>query len=279
MSQARKLRRSAAAAKQVRNDGDPPLARLGMLAGISLGLSDEQSADALNALAGDRQSDGTSAAMFARMLELVDLARAEGAGATLPDIDTAAERAKLERSFGAGFVKRVSGMGRPAASMLFALKSLVLLLVVLLWPAAAHASPAAAACENAHKIQSRNRRRARRRPAARRVRNVADGEDAPYHHPWGWTRSKRKYGNSPPLSSYFRSSATGCACERVSSRSRARRSISSWFGDAGASKSGVFPRETRTSRSNAATARSKAHRTASARQITTRDERAGGFAK
>lgn len=262
MSQARRMRR-AVAAKQIGSDEDPPLARLGMLAGISLGLSDDQATDALNALAGERQSDGTSAAMFARMLELVDLARSAGRGSTLPDIDTAAERAKLERSFGAGFVKRVAAMGRPAASMLLALKGVLLLLFVLLWPAAASAEPLGGTLRNAHKIQSRNRRRARHRRAARRRQNVADGEDAPYHHPRGWIRSKRKYGNSPQLSSCFRSSVTGCARGRVSCRSRARRSISSWFGGADASRWGGFPRGIRTSRSNEATARSRALLTAS----------------
>ena len=87
-----------------------------MVAGISLGLSDEQAADALNALAGLGVADATAGAMLARMLELVDLARDDGAGDALPALDTAAERAKLERSFGAGFVKRVAAMGKPAAS-------------------------------------------------------------------------------------------------------------------------------------------------------------------
>jgi len=259
MSQARKLRRTAAVKPVPRDDETPPMARVGMVAGISLGLSDEQSADALNALAGFRQGDGTSAAMFARMLELVDLARLDGSGDGLPELDTTAERAKLERRFGVGFVKRVAAMGQPAASMLGALRGLLIAVLLMLWPAKASANELAETVRSAHKIQRRNRGRRR---AGRRVRNFADTSFSPYHHPGGWTRSNRKYADSPLRSTFFRSSETGCGCVRASSKSRAKSSTSSWFGVLDASTLESFPRVTPTSRFNGATERSKARLTA-----------------
>ena len=270
MSQARKLRRAAAAKPLVRDDETPPLGRVGMLAGISLGLSDEQSADALNALAGFRQGDGTSAAMFARMLELVDLARLDGAGDELGELDTAAERAKLERSFGVGFVKRVAAMGKPATSMLQALRGLLLLLVLTLWPSSASAATALASeAQNAHKIQRRNRRRRRLR---RSVRIFADAADAPYHRARGWIRSSRKFGVSLPLFSSFPSFGIGSARERESCKSRASSSKSFWSGGVAASTSTACPRVTRTSRSCGETARWRARHTGNAgcsRKMTT----------
>jgi hypothetical protein len=256
MSQARKLRR-AAAVKPVQ-DETPPLARVGMLAGISLGLSDEQSTDALNALAGFRQGDGTSAAMFARMLELVDLARNDGSGDSLGELDTAAERAKLERSFGAGFTKRVAAMGKPAASMLGALRSLLVVFALLLWPTNSKASaiPSPGTDGNAHKIQRRNSRRRGRR-------KVGQPNHLAYSHPRGWIQSSRKSAGLRRLFTSFRSFATGCGCERANSANRARSSRLSWFGAHDASTSGGSPRVTRTSRFNVATERSKAHLTES----------------
>lgn len=258
MSQARKMRRAAAVQRpREDDDGTPPMGRVGIVAGISLGLSDEQTTDALNALAGFRPGDSTSAAMFARMLELVDLAKLDGSGAELPDLDTVAERAKLERSFGAGFVKRVAAMGSPASSMLAALRSMLLVAIVLLWPATSKASAnvLAETVRNAHKMQRRNRRRDR-------VRNFADTSNALYHHPRGWIRSSRKSAGSARHSTYFRSSATGCARELASCRSRARSTRSCWFGDVVASTSAGCPRVIPTSRFNVATVRSKAHHTA-----------------
>lgn len=89
MSQARKLRRATAVQKQQRHedDGTPPMGRVGMVAGISLGLSDDQTTDALNALAGFRPVDATTAMMYARMLELVDVARRHGVADALPSED------------------------------------------------------------------------------------------------------------------------------------------------------------------------------------------------
>lgn len=257
MSQARKLRRAAAVKPVPRDDETPPLARVGMLAGISLGLSDEQSADALNALAGFRPGDGTSAAMFARMLELVDLARLDGDADALGELDTAAERQKLERSFGAGFVKRVAAMGKPATSMLQALRGLLLLLLLTLWPSKASAAlTLESTLGNAHKIQRRHRRRRARGNFAQRYRNAYDTS--------GWTRWRRSYDVSPPRSTSFRSSEIGCELARESCKSRGKTSRSSWFGDGGSSTLASCPRVTRTSRSGVATARSNARHTPSA---------------
>lgn len=258
MSQARKLRRAAAVKPVPRDDEAPPLARVGMLAGISLGLSDEQATDALNALAGFRPGDGTSAAMFARMLELVDLARLDGASDELGELDTAAERAKLERSFGAGFVKRVAAMGKPATSMLQALRGLLLLLVLTLWPSKASAAVSLESeIGNAHKIQRRHRRRRRAGGNfAPRNRNAYDTR--------GWTRWRRSYDVSRPRSTSFRSSEIGCELARESCKSRGKSSRSSWFGDADSFTLASCPRVTRTSRSGVATARSNARHTPSA---------------
>jgi hypothetical protein len=259
MSQARKLRRAAAVKPVPRDDdGMPPMGRVGIIAGISLGLSDDQTTDALNALAGFRPDDATTGTMYARMLELVDLARNDGAGDALQtDLDTTTERAKLERRFGAGFTKRVAAMGSPAVSMLAALRSLLLLAMLLLWPSTAKAASQelAGAYSNAHKIQRRNRRLAARR-------KVGPSNQAAYYHPWGWIQSSRKSAGLRRLFTSCRSFETGSGRERGSSKSRARSSILSWFGARVASTWGGSPRVTRTSRFNVATERSKAHHTA-----------------
>lgn len=256
MSHARKLRRAAAVKAVPVDDETPPLARVGMLAGISLGLSDEQATDALNALAGFREGDGTSATMFARMLELVDLARSAGVGDALQtDLDTTRERAKLERSFGAGFTKRVAAMGSPAVSMLGALRSLLLLAVLLLWPSTAKAAAQelADAYSSAHKIQRRN---------SRLRRKIATVNRPSYHRARGWIRSKRSYATSRPRSSLRPRFATGCAFERASYVSRApATSRSYWSGGGEFSESGPCPKGSRTSLSDATTERSSSRRT------------------
>lgn len=243
-----------------REDETPPMGRVGMVAGISLGLSDEQATDALNALAGFRPVDATAGSLFARMLELVDLARREGIDDGLPpDLNTAAERAKLDRSFGAGFVKRVTSVGQPAASMLGALRSLLLLLAVLMWPSNGTAAPSSGALvQMAHKIQRRNRRFFGRHRGNH------------YHSaPWGWIRSSRKSVASRRRSTSAWSSETGSGCELESCKNAAKSSKSSSFGGADAFTLGSFPRVTPTSRSSVATGRSRARRT----------DRAEAFAK
>lgn len=236
-------------------DGTPPMGRVGMVAGISLGLSDEQATDALNALAGFRPTDATAGALFARMLELVDLARSEGLDDGLPhDLNTAAERAKLDRSFGAGFVKRVTTTGQPAVSMLAALRSLLLLAALLLWPAQGNAAVRAATglVGTTHKIQRRNFGPGRRRA---------------YHRRRGWIRSKAKSGRSRLRCTSSRASATGSAPERGSYLSKASSSKSSSSGDEDASTSAAFRRATRTLRSNAATGASSSRLTFEARGL------------
>lgn len=247
------MRRSAL--QRPREDETPPMGRVGMVAGISLGLSDEQATDALNALAGFRPTDATAGALFARMLELVDLARREGIDDGLPhDLNTAAERAKLDRSFGAGFVKRVTAVGQPAASMLGALRSLLLLLALLLWSSNGTAAQNLGASVNgAHKIQRRNRRY-----FGRRVQSH-------YHNaPRAWTRSSRKYAGSRRRSTSSLSSETGCGRGLETCKKAGKSSKSSWFGGVDISTSDGFPRATRTLRSNVATERSRARRTAKA---------------
>jgi hypothetical protein len=234
------------------------MGRVGIVAGLSLGLSDEQTTDALNALAGFRPSDATTGTMYARMLELVDLARGEGLDGLPHDLDTKAERAKLERSFGAGFIKRVAAMGQPAGSTLAALRSLLLAFVVLLWASLGNATQRAGApVVGSHKIQRRNRRR---RKLGRRSQPV-------YSHPRGWIRSSQKSVDSPRLSTFFPSFATGFECEPASSRSRTRSSKSSWFGAVDGSMSAGCPRVTPTSPSSGVTARSNSLRTFDARGL------------
>jgi len=254
MSQARKLRR-AAVQRPRENDGTPPMGRVGMVAGISLGLSDEQATDALNALAGFRPTDATAGALFARMLELVDLARREGLDDTLPpDLNTAAERAKLDRSFGAGFVKRVTSVGQPAASMLGALRSLLLLLAILLWSTTGTAAPSSGAlAQRAHKIQRRNRRYFGRR-----------GERHYHNAPRTWTRWSRKYAGSRRRFTSSPSSEIGCGRGLETCKKAGKSSRSYWFGVADSSTWGGCPRVIPTSRSNVATARSRALHTAKA---------------
>lgn len=255
MSHARKLRRSAVRRE---DDGTLPMGRVGMLAGISLGLSDEQATDALNALAGFRATDPTAGALFARMLELVDLARREGIDDGLPaELNTAAERAKLDRSFGAGFAKHVAAIGQPASAMLSALRTLLLLLALLLWATPGNAAlRGGALVRGAHKIQRRNR--------DRRRRNVGPVNQPAYHHRRGWIRSSRKSAGSLRLSSSSPSFETGYECEPTSSGNRAKSSKSSWSGGAVASTSAACPRVIPISRLSVATVRSRALHTASA---------------
>jgi len=207
----------------------------------SLGFSDEQLAEA-------QSGAGESADMLmARVFELLELQH----GHTTPDCDQA--RAEMEARRGAGFVKRVQRMGKPAAVALRALLMTLTLFVLSLFPRSAEAAVAKlATLRNAHKIQRRNRRHPR---LGARVRNFAGSEPAPYHHSGGWTRSSRKSAGFARLSSLFRSSETGFGRGRASSRSRAKTSKSSLFGAVVASGLAICPRETRISRSNDETGR------------------------
>lgn len=223
----------------------------------SLGFSDEQLAEA-------QSGAGESADMLmARVFELLELQH----GHSTPDCDQA--RAEMEARRGAGFVKRVQRMGKPAAVALRALLMTLTLFVLSLFPRSADAALAKLATyRNAHKIQRRNRRHPR---LGARVRNLADGDPPPYHHSGGWTRSSRKSAGFARLSSSFRSFETGSGRGPASSRSRARSSKSSWFGGVDASALGTCPKPTRISRSNVATALSRPRPTFSAS--------AGAFAK
>lgn len=109
---ARKTRR---ARRDTETDQLTPLARLALIAGDSLALSDSELTDAMNALSGHAAPGELADVLHARLLELVELLR------NLPefaDIQVTAERARLEQRRGAGFVQRVAGMGTPAAAAL-----------------------------------------------------------------------------------------------------------------------------------------------------------------
>ena len=110
--QARKTRRARRATE---TDQLTPLARLALIAGDSLALSDIELTDAMNALSGHAAPGELADVLHARLLELVELLR------NLPefaDVEVNAERAQLEKRRGAGFVQRVAGMGTPAAAAL-----------------------------------------------------------------------------------------------------------------------------------------------------------------
>jgi len=111
--EARKTRR----ARRVSSETDQltPLARLALIAGDSLALSDSELTDAMNALSGYAEPGELADVLHARLLELVELLR------NLPefaDVQVTAERAQLEKRRGVGFVQRVAGMGTPAADAL-----------------------------------------------------------------------------------------------------------------------------------------------------------------
>jgi len=213
----------------------------------SLGFSDEELAEA-------QSGHGESAdVLMARVFELLELEH----GHTTEACDQA--RAEMEERRGAGFVKRVQRMGKPAAAALRALLMTLTLFVLSLIPSRAEAGVAKlATLRNAHKIQRRNRRTTRTRIRSRWFfRYFADGALTPYHHPRGWIQSSRSSGGFALLSSSFRSSATGSERAGASSKSRAKSSRSSWFGGVDASALVTCPRVTRTSRSSVATVRSK----------------------
>jgi hypothetical protein len=209
----------------------------------SLGFSDEQLAEA--------QSGAGEAAdmLMARVFELLELQH----GHVTPDCEQA--RAEMEQRRGRGFVQRVARMGRPATAALSALRGLLVLVLLLLWPttAKAAANHLAGAIENAHKIQRRNRRK------------IATVNRRSYHHPRGWIQSKLSYGRSLRRSLSASAFATGCACAPGSyvSRARARTSRSFSFGDVAPSEWAASLKASRTSPFVAETALSSSRRTPS----------------
>jgi hypothetical protein len=110
---ARKTRRARRETSEL--DQYTPLARLALIAGDSLALSDEQLTDAMNALSGFNAPDELADVLHARLLELVELLSGLPAFA---NVQVTAERAQLEQRRGAGFVQRVAAMGTPAAAAL-----------------------------------------------------------------------------------------------------------------------------------------------------------------
>lgn len=216
----------------------------------SLGFSEEQMAEA-------QSGSGEAADMLmARVFELLELEH----GHTTPACDQA--RAEMEARRGAGFVRRVARMGKPAAVALRALLMTLTLFVLSLIPGRADAAVAKlATLRNAHKIQFSKRRR---RPSRRGVRNFADDDHAPYHHPRGWTQSNQQSGGFARLSRVSRSSRIGCGRALESSRSKARSSRSSWCGDGDAIVLVSSRRVTLTSRLSVATVQSSAVRSCSA---------------
>jgi hypothetical protein len=132
--QPRKARRARRAPSEL--DQYTPLARLALIAGDSLALSDEQLTDAMNALSGHDEPGELADVLQARLLELVELLRGVPEFA---NVQVTAERARLERRRGAGFIQRVAGMGKSAAQALAAF-SLIALVTVLFTPSTALAS-------------------------------------------------------------------------------------------------------------------------------------------
>ncbi len=190
----------------------------------SLGFSEEQLAEA-------QSGAGESADMLmARVFELLELEH----GHTTPDCDQA--RAEMEARRGAGFVKRVQRMGKPAAVALRALLMTLTLFVLSLFPARAEAGMAKLGpVRRSHKIQRRNF-------GPRRLRA--------YHRHRGWIRSREKSGTSRRRCTSSRASGTGCGSGRASYVSRASRSKLSSSGDADASAWAASRTATRTLRSS-----------------------------
>ncbi len=111
--EARKTRRARRTSNEL--DSFTPLARLALIAGDSLALSDNELTDAMNALSSRDERDELADVLHARLLELVELLRG------LPEfanVQVTAERARLEQRRGAGFVQRVRAMGQPAEEAL-----------------------------------------------------------------------------------------------------------------------------------------------------------------
>jgi hypothetical protein len=231
-----------------------PAEQLAIAAGVSLELSDEQIDEACETLFYEPERTELADMVEARVLELLHLS-----GCADPQAETALEERK-----GREFFARVAAMGKPAQWALSmaqkpiaALSTLILAVVLFLWPSVAKASERVSApLDGAHKIQRRNNRPRRRRYFGRL-------NQAAYHPPRGWTRSSRKSAGSPRLFTSSRSSEIGYGRELESCNNRARSSKSSSSGGAAAFTSGGFPRVTPTSRFSVATERSRARRTVS----------------
>lgn len=259
---ARRLKRQRQ--RSQRADEVPALSQLTLLAGRSLGLSDEESAEALENLGSFPTSEPSELAdmVLARLLEMVEHMRARE---TVPSelrqacaaIELPTGRVELERRNGSGFVTRVAAMGKPA---LVALASVGLAVLLMLWPGAAKASERPGAEPEARiRYRRGNRRRVVRANLAAALRSV--------YLTRSWIRWSRSYAGSRRRSMSFRSFATGCERAPGSCKSRAKSSISSWFGDADFSTSASCPRATRTLQSVAATVRSNARHTLERRGV------------
>lgn len=243
----------------MRTEEMPALSQLALLAGRSLGLSDEQSAEAIENLGSFPASEPNELAdtVLARLLEMVELVRNRETGPSdlqqaCAAIELPTGRVELERRNGSGFVTRVAAMGKPA---LVALASVGLALLLALWPSSAKAASAKlfSSLRSAHKIQRRNFA-----GLLAFVRKIAD-----HFRRAGWIRSKKSYGISQRHSQSYRASKIGFGYERRSFVRAARRSKSSWSGGSAAFVSGDCPALSPTSRLNVPTARSSARRGAS----------------
>ena len=231
----------------------PALSKLALLAGRSLGLTDEQSSEAIENLGSFPESEPNELAdmVLARLLEMVELVRSRATGPSelqqaCATIKLPSGRVELERRNGSGFVTRVAAMGRPAVA---ALVSVGLAVLLMLWPSAAKAAQGERvfALRNAHKIQRRN--------SAGLLAFVRKFTDHFLRR--GWIRLKKYYATSPRRSLSRRRFAIGCAAERVNSRRRGRRSKSSWCGGSAAFVSGDCLAPSPTSQLSAPTARSR----------------------
>lgn len=244
----------------VRAEEVPALTQLAVVAGRSLELSDHEITQAVATLGNfpEAEPDELGDTVLARLLEMVELVRTRKTGSSdLLEACAAIElpngRAELERRNGPGFVSRVAAMGRPA---LVALASVGLALLLTLWPSSAKAASVRlfSSLREAHKIQRRNFAALLRKLRVFR------------HHfrRAGWIRLKKYYATSRRRSLSCPVFATGCARERVSSRSRVRRSKLSWCGGSDASALGACRVPIPISRLNVQTARSSVRPGASA---------------
>lgn len=158
-----------------------------------------------------------------------------------------AQREALEQRNGSGFIERVRSMGQPARAALQRAGLLAFMVLGLLVPSTAEARP-----ESSHNVSKGK--------FSAFLRKLATGRRRRYHNTLrGGGRCGRwrsKSGGSELRSGSSRSSRTGYARAATSSRGRGPRSISFWSGVGVVSASGPFHTVTRTSRSNAPTARS-----------------------
>ena len=234
MSLGRKLRRQTRRERRSFDHLVGETEALFRAAAASLGFDEQRQATA------ERDATSEDADMLhARVLELLEL----GYGGL--SAGTERTRAEIQGRRGAAFFVRVAAMGRPAAAVLTALRAVLLVLLVLVWPALAHADlRVAALLSEAHKIQRRN---------------LAPWRKRAYHFR-PWTRRRRSFATSRRRSSCRSGFEIGCERGRGKNDSKGLTSRLSWSGGVDGSASATCPEAIRISRSSWPTARSSSRR-------------------